>query len=254
MIDEKDNTVKDTTATNAKALDTTSIPIYHQTSKHHPSSAAFAIQPSFEAPLTLLSEPTAVNFRTANVDASFRPVSDPRVKREIRELQRGETITLWQHGIDRDGDANKPRAWKLYDPDNLPMVYQNQYHDSEGVNGFPGNVIPGGRAMVALLNAGVTSKPANVRLRPICLLHLEPLLLFVVLPSQRITIRPSQTLTPQRNQAQATSSRRHKLPRFMMSARVLKRKFVANTSSQDADLRMSPEIVSSFSRVLDFFN
>jgi hypothetical protein len=42
MIDEKDNTVKDTTATNAKALDTTSIPIYHQTSKHHPSSAAFS--------------------------------------------------------------------------------------------------------------------------------------------------------------------------------------------------------------------
>jgi hypothetical protein len=99
---------------------------------------------------------TIVNFRTASVDSDFRPVTDPRVKREIRELQRGETIYMWQHGVDRDGNPDRPRAWKLYDPHKLPMVYQYQYHDSEGVNGLLGNVILGGRAMVALLNAGVS--------------------------------------------------------------------------------------------------
>jgi hypothetical protein len=94
------------------------------------------------------SDPMIVNYRTASVDSDFRPVIDPRVKREIRELQRGETIKLWQYGVDRDGKADRPRAWKLYDPETLPMVYRSQFHDSEGVNGFPGNVILGGRAKV----------------------------------------------------------------------------------------------------------
>jgi hypothetical protein len=60
------------------------------------------------------SDPMVMNYRTANVDADFRPVTDPRVKREIRDLQRGETIELWQYGITTHMiELNKPLSEEL---------------------------------------------------------------------------------------------------------------------------------------------
>ncbi|KAK0104408.1 hypothetical protein ONS95_004702 [Cadophora gregata] len=75
-----------------------------------------------------------------------------------RQIQK--TIPGWQLGIDRDG-GDDPSKWKFYDPDVVPKITQSTFHDSAGIHGLPANVILGERAVVRVLNCGISLNNRN---------------------------------------------------------------------------------------------
>jgi hypothetical protein len=72
-----------------------------------------------------------------------------------KHQQEGPRV-YFKPGIDSDGDPDRPDTWLVYDPEILPDINATDYHDSSGTSGFPCNVVLGDRAVVAVLDAGIS--------------------------------------------------------------------------------------------------